>query len=106
ALDAAVAAKARGVDGSIEAVIPHLMLDKSFAERPDFEGAKYVMSPPLREKSNQQYLWSALETGLIDTVATDHAPFDFKGQKDMGTEAFTMIPNGIPAIEERVKLLY
>ena len=106
ALDAAVAAKARGVDVSIEAVIPHLMLDKTFAERPDFEGAKYVMSPPLRDRRNQQYLWSALETGLIDTVATDHAPFDFKGQKDMGSEAFTMIPNGIPAIEERVKLLY
>ncbi len=106
ALDVAVAAKARGVDVSIEAVIPHLILDKTSAELPDFEGAKYVMSPPLRDKRNQQYLWSALKSGLIDTVATDHAPFDFKGQKDMGTEAFPMIPNGIPAIEERVKLLY
>ncbi len=106
ALEVAVAAKARGVDVSIEAVIPHLLLDKTYAERPDFEGAKYVMSPPLRDRSNHEALWSGLESGLIDTVATDHAPFNFTGQKDMGKDAFPMIPNGIPAIEERVKLLY
>jgi dihydropyrimidinase len=105
ALVAAVAAKSRGVDLGIEAVIPHLLLDKSYAERPDFEGAKYVMSPPLREKRNQSVLWKALQHGLIDTVATDHAPFDF-AQKEMGRGDFTRIPNGIPAIEDRVNLLY
>lgn len=106
ALDVAVAAKARGVDVSIEAVIPHLILDRTDAERPGFEGAKYVMSPPLRDARNHEPLWNALEHGLIDTVATDHAPFDFAGQKDMGKDDFRLIPNGIPALEERVKLLY
>ena len=105
ALDAALEAKARGVDVSIEAVIPHLMLDKTYAERPDFEGAKFVMSPPLRDKRNQAALWKALETGDISTVGTDHAPFD-TAQKAMGKGDFTKIPNGIPAIEDRVNLLY
>jgi dihydropyrimidinase len=106
ALQAAMAAKSRGVRLAIESVIPHLMLDKSYAERPGFEGAKYVMSPPLRDKRNQKALWDALAQGFIDTVGTDHAPFDFKGQKDMGKGDFTKIPNGIPAIEDRVNLLY
>jgi len=105
ALRAAVEAKMRGVDLSVEVVTPHLMLDKSYAERPNFEGAKYVMSPPLRAKSDQQALWRALARGLVDTVGTDHAPFDVE-QKAMGRDAFTKIPNGIPAIEDRVNLLY
>lgn len=106
ALEAALAAKQRGVDLGIEVVVPHLILDRTYAERPDFEGAKYVMSPPLRDKRNQKPLWDALNAGMIDTVATDHAPFDFKGQKDMGRGDFTKIPNGIPTIEDRVNLLY
>ncbi len=106
ALAAALAAKERGVSLAIECVVPHLVLDKTYAERPDFEGAKYIMSPPLRDKRNQKPLWDALSAGLIDTVATDHAPFDFKGQKEMGRGDFTKIPNGIPTIEDRVNLLY
>lgn len=106
ALEAALAAKERGVDLAIECVVPHLVLDKTYAERPDFEGAKWIMSPPLRAKRNQKPLWDALNAGLIDTVATDHAPFDFKGQKEMGRGDFTKIPNGIPTIEDRVNLLY
>lgn len=106
ALEAALAAKRRGVNLGIEVVVPHLVLDKTYAERPDFEGAKYVMSPPLRHKRNQKPLWDALNAGMIDTVATDHAPFDFKGQKEMGRGDFTKIPNGIPTIEDRVNLLY
>jgi dihydropyrimidinase len=106
ALDAAIAARRRGVSLAIEVVAPHLVLDASYAERPGFEGAKFVMSPPLRARSDQRALWHALEAGLVDTVGTDHAPFDFVGQKDMGRDDFTRIPNGIPGIEERVKLLY
>lgn len=106
ALKAAIDAKLRGVPISIEAVIPHLLLDKTYAERPNFEGAKYVMSPPLRRKENQRALWDALTSGLIDTVGTDHAPFDFEAQKSMGKGDFTKIPNGMPAIEDRVNLLY
>jgi dihydropyrimidinase len=106
ALREALAARLRGVHVSIETLIQYLLLDRTAAERGDFEGAKFVMSPPLREKSNQAVLWNALRSGLINTVATDHAPFDFKGQKELGRSDFTKIPNGIPALEDRVNLLY
>jgi dihydropyrimidinase len=106
ALAAAQRARSRGVAMWVETVIPYLVCDKTFAERPDFEGAKYVMSPPLRERRHQQALWNALRAGQIDTVATDHAPFDFRKQKEMGRGDFTKIPNGIPSLEDRVHLLY
>ena len=106
ALEEVQAARLRGVQAWVETVIPYLVLDKSYAERPDFEGAKYVMSPPLRDRSQQPVLWNALRSRLISTVATDHAPFDFTGQKEMGRADFTRIPNGIPSVEDRVNLLY
>jgi dihydropyrimidinase len=106
AVAAAVAARERGVNVSIETLIQYLLLDKTWAERPEFEGAKYVMSPPLRDRANQAFLWNALASGLIQTVATDHAPFDFATQKPMGKDDFTKIPNGIPSIEDRVTLLW
>jgi dihydropyrimidinase len=90
----------------VETLIQYLVLDKTYAERPDFEGAKYVMSPPLRDVRNQAVLWHGLCDGLIQTVATDHAPFDFQTQKPMGRGDFTKIPNGIPSLEERINLLY
>jgi dihydropyrimidinase len=102
----AVEARYRGVDVWIEAVVPHLVLDKTYAELPNFEGAKYVMSPPLREKQNQAVLWNGLRQRIISTVGTDHAPFDFAGQKEMGRGAFTKIPNGVPSIQERVNLVH
>ena len=105
ALNAALAAKQRGVRLSVEVVLPHLLLDKSFAERPGVEGMKYVMSPPLRAKSNNETLWSALALGIVDTVGTDHCPFDMD-QKLLGKDSFVNIPNGIPGIEDRVNLLY
>jgi dihydropyrimidinase len=106
ALEAAQAARLRGVQVWVETVIPYLVVDRSYAERPDFEGAKYVMSPPLREIGEQPALWNALRSRLISTVATDHAPFDYHGQKEMGRDDFTKIPNGIPSVEDRVNLLY
>jgi dihydropyrimidinase len=106
ALSAARRAQSRGIALWVETVIPYLVLDRTCAERPDFEGAKYVMSPPLRESRHQGVLWNALRAGQIDTVATDHAPFDIRGQKEMGRSDFTLIPNGIPSIEDRVHLLY
>lgn len=106
ALEAVQAARLRGVNAWIETVIPYLVLDKSYAEQPDFIGAKYVMSPPLRDKSQQSPLWNGLKSRLISTVATDHAPFDFAGQKEIGRGDFTKIPNGIPSVEDRVNLLY
>jgi dihydropyrimidinase len=106
AVDRAIEARGRGVDVTVEAVAPHLVLDKTYAERPNFEGAKFVMSPPLRDKQEHDALWRGLAIGAVSTIGTDHAPFNFKGQKDMGTEAFTLIPNGIPSIQERVDLIH
>ena len=105
-IQAAVAARRRGVKVWIETVAPYLVLDASYAEKPNFEGAKYVMSPPLRPLPHQDAIWNALASRVISTVATDHAPFDFKGQKEMGRDNFTLIPNGIPSIEDRVNLAY
>lgn len=106
AIRAVQAARYRGVHAWIETVIPYLVLDKTYAEKPDFEGAKYVMSPPIRDKRNQPILWDALRNRLISTVGTDHAPFDFAAQKTMGKDDFTKIPNGIPSVEDRINLLY
>ncbi len=105
ALEAAMAAKSRGVRIWVESVLPHFLLDKTYAERPGVEGMKHVMSPPLRDKRNQKVLWDALAQGFVDTVGTDHCPFD-TAQKLMGAAAFTQIPNGIPGIEDRVNLMY
>lgn len=105
ALRMAVEARLRGVRLHVESVLPHFLLDKTFAERPGVEGMKYIMSPPLRHERNLPVLWTALQAGIIDTVGTDHCPFD-TGQKRMGAKAFTQIPNGIPGIEDRVNLMY
>ena len=105
ALRMATRAKERGTAIFVESVIPHFLLDKTYAERPGVEGMKHIMSPPLRAKHNQRILWDALNAGLIDTVGTDHCPFDTE-QKLLGRDAFTQIPNGIPGIEERINLLY
>ena len=106
ALAEAMRAKARGVNVWVETLIQFLLLDKTYAEKPHFEGAKYVMSPCLKEKKNQEVLWHALRNRFVTTVGTDHAPFDFADQKPMGKDDFTKIPNGIAAIEDRVNLLY
>src|SRR5712691_11812548 len=98
ALHAALAAKSRGVKVHVESVLPHFLLDKTYAERPGVEGMKHVMSPPLRAKHNQDVLWDALAMRLIDTIGTDHCPFD-TSQKLLGQDTFTQIPNGIPGIE-------
>jgi dihydropyrimidinase len=106
ALEQAIAARQRGVRVAIETLIQYLTLDKTYAEKSKFEGAKYVMSPPLRDKSNQPVLWNGLRQGLIQTVATDHCPFDFKTRKAMGLKDFTKIPNGIPSLQDRINILY
>jgi dihydropyrimidinase len=102
----ALAARQRGVNVWIESVIPHFVLDETYTQRPGFEGAKYVMSPPLRAKSNQDVLWNGVKTRQISTIGTDHAPFRFGDQKLMGKDAFTKIPNGIPSVQERVDLVH
>ena len=105
ALRAAIEARLRGVRLYVESVLPHFLLDKTYAERPGVEGMKHVMSPPLRDARNLPVLWDALNAGLIDTVGTDHCPFD-TSQKLLGDGDFTKIPNGIPGIEDRVNLMH
>jgi dihydropyrimidinase len=106
ALREAVAGKYRGVNVWVETLIQYLVLDKTHAELPNFEGAKFVMSPPLRDKRNQPVLWNGLRDAMVSTLATDHAPFDFCAQKMMGKNDFTRIPNGIPSLEDRVNVFY
>lgn len=89
----------------------YLLFDRSVYEKPGangdtFEGAKWVMSPPIRRKEDQDALWAALRDGFIQTIATDHCPFNFHGQKDVGKTNFTKIPNGAAGIENRMNLLY
>ncbi|MEO6228896.1 MAG: dihydropyrimidinase [Ferruginibacter sp.] len=87
-----------------ETCIQYLLLDASLYGH-NFEGAKWVMSPPLREKKDQAALWAGINQGLIQVVATDHCPFTLE-QKFLGKDDFSKIPNGHPAIEHRVELLY
>ncbi|MCD3235027.1 dihydropyrimidinase [Clostridium botulinum] len=98
-------ARERGVPIMGETCPQYLLLSKSNYEEDGFEGSKYVMSPPLREKENWNYLWKAIKDGVLQTVATDHCPF-FMEQKRMGVNDFTKIPNGAPGIELRMALMY
>ncbi|MFD4707083.1 dihydropyrimidinase [Gottfriedia sp. NPDC058432] len=99
-------ARNNGIDIWGETCPQYLVLDQSMLEKPDFEGAKYVWSPPLREKWNQDVLWNALKNGNLQTLGSDQCSFDFKGQKDLGRDDFSKIPNGGPMIEDRVSILF
>ena len=88
----------------VETCIQYLLLDASLYEN-DFDGAKWVMSPPLRQKKDQETLWAGINQGLVQVVATDHCPFRWE-QKLMGKNDFSKIPNGHPAIENRMELLF
>jgi dihydropyrimidinase len=104
ALNAVRKATQRNQKVFVETCTQYLVLDASLYEK-DFEGAKWVMSPPLREKKDQQALWSGINQGLIQVVGTDHCPFMWE-QKLMGKDDFSKIPNGHPAIEHRMELLF
>jgi dihydropyrimidinase len=99
-------ARERGVNVWGETCPQYLVLDQSIMDQPDFEGAKYVWSPPLREKWNQDVLWRALKAGTLQTVGSDQCSFNFKGQKELGRDDFSKIPNGGPMIEDRFTILY
>jgi dihydropyrimidinase len=106
AVDELVRARQRGWESYGEVCVQHLMLDDSLYDLPDFEGAKYVMSPPIRKERDREALWNALANDIIQVVGTDHCTFDFKGQKDMGKDDFRKIPNGLNGIQERMPVLY
>jgi dihydropyrimidinase len=84
----------------------YLLLSSDLYCLPDFEGAKWVMSPPLRPADHLEKMWEGIAQGYIQTVATDHCPFNFQGQKEMGRDDFTKIPNGIASVGDRFNLLY
>ena len=104
ALNAVRNATKRNQKVFVETCIQYLVLDASLYEQ-DFDGAKWVMSPPLREKKDQATLWAGINQGLVQVVATDHCPFTWE-QKQMGKDDFSKIPNGHPAIEHRMELLF
>lgn len=99
-------ANGEGIEIYAETCIQYLLLDDSLYEKPNFEGAKFVLSPPLRKPQDQKALWEGIQRGHVHTLATDHCPFHFESQKTMGREDFRKIPNGLPGVEERISLLY
>ncbi len=106
ALEAVTQAKLRGQEVYAETCPQYLLLDDEVTKKPDFEGASYIMSPPIRPKGHQEPLWGGIQAGIFDTIGTDHCPFNLKGQKEMGKDDFTKIPNGAGGVEHRVQLLY
>ncbi|HUS06983.1 MAG TPA: dihydropyrimidinase [Bryobacteraceae bacterium] len=106
ALDQVREARDRGVPAFAETCPQYLLLSIEEMERPGFEGAKYVFTPPLREKKNLPKLWDGLKHDHLQVVSTDHCPFCFADQKSLGKDDFTKIPNGGPGIENRLQLLH
>lgn len=106
ALDVATYFRQRHARIFVETLIQFLLLDRTYTELPPEEAVKYVMSPPLRDPEDREALWQAARNGLIDTVGTDHAPFNLRGQKNRALNDFTRVPNGLPGIQDRVRLLY
>jgi dihydropyrimidinase len=106
ALEIVTEARDRGLPAYAETCPQYLFLSYDNYEEPGFEGAKYVMSPPLREKAKQDQLWRGLKFNDLQCVSTDHCPFCMKEQKELGRNDFSKIPNGAPGIETRMSLLY
>ena len=106
ALQAVSDAKLKGLEVYAETCPQYLLLDDSNYSAEGFKGAKYVISPPLRPIQHQAVLWLGLRTGVLDTIATDHCSFNYKGQKDLGLHDFSKIPSGAPGVETRMALLY
>ncbi len=99
-------ARDMGINAFAETCPQYLFLDYTVYEKPGFEGAKYVMTPPIRDKSNQEKLWRGLKFNDLQVVATDHCPFCMKEQKELGKNDFSKIPNGGPGVEDRMSLVY
>jgi len=106
ALEKASEARDKGVPVFAETCPQYLLLSIEDLDRPNFEGAKYVFTPPLREKWHQDKLWEGLRKNTLQVVSTDHCPFCFKEQKEMGRDSFAKIPNGGPGVENRLQLIH
>jgi dihydropyrimidinase len=106
ALEKVREARDRGLPAYAETCPQYLFLSIDKMDVPGFESAKYVFTPPLREKWHQEKLWQGLTRDTLQVVSTDHCPFCFKEQKELGKDDFTKIPNGGPGIEHRLSLVY
>jgi dihydropyrimidinase len=106
ALDEVTRARDMGIPAFAETCPQYLFLDYSVYEKPGFEGAKYVMTPPIREQWNQEKLWRGIQYNDLQVISTDHCPFCMKEQKELGKDDFTKIPNGGPGVEHRMSLIY
>lgn len=106
AVDEIISARKKGYKVYGETCPPYLLLDQTSLEKPNFEGAKYVWSPPLRPKEHQEVLWNALKSKQLQTIGSDQCSFNFNGKKRLGIDDFSKIPNGGPFIEDRFSILY
>ena len=106
ALEKVSEARDKGVPVFAETCPQYLLLSIEDLDRPNFEGAKYVFTPPLREKWHQDKLWEGLRKNTLQVVSTDHCPFCFKEQKELGRDSFAKIPNGGPGVENRLQLIH
>src|SRR5256714_15227644 len=99
-------AREKGWDVWGETCTQYFFVDYTFLERPNFEGAKYVYTPPPRDKANQELLWTAVKNDVLSVVSTDHCAFLWDGQKSLGRDDFSKIPNGAPGLENRIQLIH
>ncbi len=106
ALHQVTEARDRGIPAYAETCPQYLFLSYANYEEPGFDGAKYVMSPPLRAAGNEEKLWRGLAGNDLQAISTDHCPFCMQGQKELGKDDFSKIPNGAPGIETRMSLVW
>jgi dihydropyrimidinase len=99
-------AREKGWNVHGETCTQYFFVDYTFLERPNFEGGKYVYTPPPRHKENQEHLWNAVRTDVLSVVSTDHCAFLWDGQKTLGKDDFSKIPNGGPGLEDRLKMMH
>jgi len=99
-------AREKGWDVYGETCTQYLFVDYTFLERPNFEGAKFVYTPPPRDKANQDVLWNAVRNDVLSAISTDHCAFNWDGQKTLGKDDFSKIPNGGPGIENRLQMIH
>src|SRR5919198_29038 len=106
AIEPIMIAREKGWNAWGETCTQYFFIDDSYLDQPDFEGGKYVYTPPPRPKENQEHLWKAVATDVLSVVSTDHCPFNWPEQKGLGRDDFSKIPNGGPGIENRLHMLY
>jgi dihydropyrimidinase len=99
-------AREKGWDVWGETCTQYFFVDYTFLERPSFEGAKYVYTPPPRDKANQEVLWNAVRTDILSAISTDHCAFRWDTQKSLGKDDFSKIPNGGPGLENRLQMIH